>query len=150
MQGEFYEFLVRLTTERVKFLVVGGLACAFNGFVRTTEDVDILIDASPENVGKLLAVLGTWGDGFSRGLSVADFTLEPGAIRVEEDFPLDIFTVLGGKTYQGFVEKAGTTADGIRYLAPEDLIEVKRRTHREKDQIDVLAMERILSERKQM
>ena len=32
-----------MSQQGVEFLVVGGVACALNGFIRATEDVDILI-----------------------------------------------------------------------------------------------------------
>ena len=132
----------------VKFIVVGGLACAFNGFIRTTEGVDILVETSPENVTGVITVLSAWGGGIAKDLPAEEFRLEPGAIRIEEDFPLDMFTVLGGKTYGDFIKTAGTSQDGFRYLSPKDLIEVKANTHREKDQIDILALKRLLHETK--
>ena len=146
MQGEFKQLLSALQQQDVKLIIVGGLACAFNGFIRTTEDVDILVETSPGNVRRLIAVLSAWGDGVAKDLPLEEFRLEPGAIRIEEDFPLDIFTVLGGKTYAEFIKTARTSPDGFVYLSPADLIEVKTGTHREKDQIDILALRRLLRE----
>jgi len=145
MQSEFKQFLLTLRQKDVRFIVAGGLACALNGFIRVTEDVDILVDASPENIDRLLAVLARWGEGVAKDLTKAEFRLEPGAIRIEEDFPLDLFTVLNGKTYQDYIRGAEVSADGIQYLSIADLIETKQNTHREKDQIDILALRRILN-----
>ena len=41
----------------VEFLVIGGVAVGFHGFVRGTKDVDIVPSPEPENLGKLAAVL---------------------------------------------------------------------------------------------
>lgn len=75
----------------VVFTVVGGVAVGLNGFVRTTEDLDILVEGSPSNIRKLLNCLLQFGQGFATELRQEDFTDEEGAIRVREDFDLDIF-----------------------------------------------------------
>jgi predicted nucleotidyltransferase len=44
---DFEKLLQMLYDGGVKFIVVGGVACALNSFVRSTDDLDILmIDAS--------------------------------------------------------------------------------------------------------
>ncbi len=101
---DFEELLVFLTSNDIKFIVVGGVACALNGFVRATEDVDILVEASKNNILKLLEVLKSWGEGYAKELSIADFPLSAGAIRIIESFPLDIFTILNGKNYHEYIK----------------------------------------------
>ena len=54
MDTPYEKLLAKLARAEVKFIIVGGVAVALNGFVRTTEDVDILIEASADNVGRLL------------------------------------------------------------------------------------------------
>src|SRR5205814_2314310 len=73
------------------------------GFVRTTEDVDILIESSSENVTRLLNELGNFGEGHARELRPADFSDTEGAIRIIEDFPLDVFTIMRSKRYADLV-----------------------------------------------
>jgi hypothetical protein len=46
------ELLVLLADQEIEFITVGGLACAFNGYVRTTDDVDILIHRDKDNIKK--------------------------------------------------------------------------------------------------
>jgi len=59
-----FEGLLRLLSDRgIKFIVVGGVACALNGFVRATEDVDILIETSEANITSMLNTLREWGEG---------------------------------------------------------------------------------------
>ncbi len=41
----------------VRYLVVGGLAVVAHGYVRTTEDVDLVIGLEPENIRRGLAAL---------------------------------------------------------------------------------------------
>lgn len=141
---DFEELLLLLLSAKIKFIVVGGVACALNGFVRATEDVDILIETSEENVKNLLDVLQTWGDGYARELTAEDFPLSPGAVRLIEDFPLDIFTLLNQKTYDDLLSGIGVTEQGIRYLNAERLIEMKKDSFREKDKLDIIALKKII------
>jgi len=146
---QFERLLAELARGGVDFAVVGGVAVALNGFVRATDDVDILVHEAPANVRKLLDCLANWGEGWARELKLEDFRPQEGSIRVMEDFDLDIFTRLRGKSLDDFrprlrhVEIEGVSAP---YLAPEDLILVKEGSRREKDQLDVAAMRRILLE----
>ena len=73
MDTPYEKLLENLARAEVNFILVGGVAVALNGFVRTTEDVDILIERSPENVGRLLDALSAFGEGHARELTAADF-----------------------------------------------------------------------------
>ncbi len=39
-----------LNAEDVRYVLIGGFAVILHGFVRATKDVDLLVDASPENI----------------------------------------------------------------------------------------------------
>ena len=124
-------------------MIVGGVAVALNGFVRTTEDIDILIEASAENVTRLLDELRNFGEGHARELSPADFSDSEGAIRIIEDFPLDVFTMMRGKRYADLVGSTKTTRIDdveVRYLNSEALIGLKSDSQRDQDRIDVSAL----------
>jgi predicted nucleotidyltransferase len=149
MDTPYEKLLVDLARADVRFIVVGGVAVALNGFVRTTEDVDILIDRSPGNVGQLLTALASFGEGHARELSWADFDEAEGAIRVVEDFPLDIFTVMRGHRYADLIDSAEQTDIGgaaIRFLNADGLIRLKENSGREKDQIDIAALRKLARE----
>ena len=146
MDTPYEKLLVSLARADVRFIVVGGLAVALNGFVRTTEDVDILIDSGSDNVAALLDALSSFGDGHARELSPEDFVETEGAIRIIEDFPLDIFTVMRGQRYADLIQSVKTTeVDGcsIPYLQPSALISLKENSLREKDRIDVEALKNL-------
>jgi hypothetical protein len=145
MDTPYEKLLVDLARANIRFIVVGGVAVALNGFVRTTEDVDILIERSRDNVEQLLAALASFGEGHARELSWADFEETEGAIRVVEDFPLDIFTVMRGHRYADFTGSVGETEIGgaaIKFLNTDGLIRLKENSARGKDQIDVAALRR--------
>ncbi len=143
MVTPYEELLANLARAEIKFMVVGGVAVALNGFVRTTDDVDILIERSEENVARLLTVLASFGAGHARELSFKDFDEVEGAVRVVEDFPLDIFTVMRGHRYAELIQHVRQTEiHGIlvHFLDAEGLIRLKQDSHREKDRIDIAAL----------
>ena len=143
MDTPYEKLLAKLVRAEVKFIIVGGVAVALNGFVRTTEDIDILIEASAENVTRLLDELRNFGEGYARELSPADFSDSEGAIRIIEDFPLGVFTMMRGKRYADLVGSTKTTRIDdveVRYLNSEALIALKSDSQRDQDRIDVSAL----------
>jgi hypothetical protein len=147
--SEFEKLLAGLARAGVDFAVAGGLAVILNGYPRATLDADILVHDSPENIGKLLEYLKTWGEGCARELAVEEFLcLEQGAIRVSEDFDLDIFVKMAGKRLDDFranLRYFESDAVRVAYLSPADLILLKSGSWREKDQLDIAAMKEIIA-----
>lgn len=47
---QFEKLLVGLARAGVDFAVVGGVAVSLNGFIRATDDVDILVDEDRLNI----------------------------------------------------------------------------------------------------
>lgn len=145
--SQFEGLLVGLARAGVEFAVVGGLAVILNGYARLTQDVDILVEDSPANIRRLLAHLGTWGEGWARELRPEEFAPQEGAIRISEDFDLDVFTRMRGHSLADFAPRLRTfETQGvhIRYLSPADLVDLKKTSWRDKDRLDVLALGEIL------
>lgn len=140
----FEKPLVALARTGVDFALVGGLAVILNGYPRTTLDVDIVVSPAPENIRLLIATLSGWGEGWARELTVADFaSMEEGAVRVMEEFDLDIFVRMRGRTLEDFRPELRFLAVAnvrIPYISPAALIHCKADSWREKDRLDVLAM----------
>jgi hypothetical protein len=146
---QFEKLLVALAQSGVDFAVVGGVAVSLNGFIRATDDVDVLVQEAPENIRKLLECLANWGEGWARELKVEDFVPQEGSIRVIEAFDLDIFTRMRGYSLADFrprLRHLETSSVRIPYLAPEDLILLKQDSWREKDKLDVAALRKILGQ----
>jgi hypothetical protein len=136
MSDTFESLLVDLSRTGVDYLVTDGVAVCLNSFVRATQDPAFLVEASPANLRRLLACLATFGEGFARELSPEDLGREEGAVRVNEDFALDLFTLMRNRTFADFAAAARPLEiEGVvvRYLAPEALIELKSPSTREKD-----------------
>lgn len=152
----YEKLLVSLVDAGVQFMTVGALACAFNGVVRATLDVDIVIARTPENVRALLDALARFGSGAARELCWDDFDDEPGAVRVIEEFPLDIFVRIGGYTYEELLRWRRTYVvddEGRRvaipYVNAEGMIAIKSSSHREQDRLDIAALQRLSQEDQQ-
>ena len=149
MDTPFEKLLVRLVDHGVQFIVVGGVAVALQGYLRSTEDVDVLIEAGRENVSRLLEALADYGEGFARELTPDDFTDEEGAIRIVEESEfcqIDIFTRMTGLHYADLLPDAGTldlNGCPIRYASKASLIRLKSSSVREKDRLDVMALQRL-------
>lgn len=56
-ETDFPLLLRRLAGGDVRFLLVGGLAAVVHGSARLTQDIDVVYDRSPENIGRLVAAL---------------------------------------------------------------------------------------------
>ena len=145
--SRFEKLLADLTQSGIDFAVVGGLAVILNGYPRLTVDADIIVNDAHENILKMLKCLQGWGEGWARELKVEDFVPQEGSIRLMEDFDLDIFTRMRGKSLNDFrpnlrhIEMHGVR---VPILDPANLIYLKSGSWREKDQLDVLAMKEIL------
>ena len=152
MDTPYERLLAKLARAEVKFIIVGGVAVALNGFVRATEDVDILVEGSIQNVTRLLEELRNFGEGHARQLTPVDFGETEGAVRIIEDFPLDVFTVMRGKRYADLIGSTKPTRIDdvdVRYLNPEALIAIKRDSQRDQDRIDVVALRSIQERERQ-
>jgi hypothetical protein len=73
-----HELLRRLNAAGVEYVVVGGLAVGAWGYVRGTDDADIVPDPSSENLERLACVL----EELDGRVVVADKVTEPSAIKL--------------------------------------------------------------------
>ncbi|HTG42958.1 MAG TPA: DUF6036 family nucleotidyltransferase [Verrucomicrobiae bacterium] len=145
--SRFGKLLAGLVLNGVDFAIVGGLAVIINGYDHLTLDAAILVSDSPANLRKLLDYLSRWGEGWARELTLEDFGPQEGSIRVTEEFDLDIFTRMRGKSLDDFrprLRQLEVGAIPVRYLGPADLVFLKQNSWREKDKLDVLAMNEVL------
>ena len=63
--SDFSEFLRLLDAHEVRYLLVGGWAVGYHGYVRATADMDIWVDREQENAERLVEVLREFGFGGS-------------------------------------------------------------------------------------
>ena len=151
--SQFEKLLAQIAAAGIDFAAVGGLAVILNGYERQTRDVDIIVHPAPENIRKLLSFLTTWGEGWARELTQADFeSLEEGSLRIQEEFDLDVFVKMRGRSLDDFRPRLRyLESDGVQIpvIAPEDLIHCKETSWRDKDKLDVAALREILRREQQ-
>ena len=75
MNSDFEELLRIFDATAVKYLIVGGHAVMLYTEPRYTKDLDIWIEASPDNADKVFRALAEFGAPLS-GLSTGDFVRE--------------------------------------------------------------------------
>ncbi len=144
LSQDFKEFIRFLNESDVRYLVVGGYAVAIHGHPRYTKDVDIWIENSKENAGRLLIALEKFGFG-SLGLSEQDFT-EVGQV-IQLGYPpsrIDILTSADGVNFDECYEtKVIVSFDDlpVDFIGLDKLKENKRSTGRPQDLADLDALQ---------
>lgn len=140
LNPDFKAFIRSLNVNDVRYLVIGGYAVAFHGYPRYTRDLDIWIERSTDNSGRMVKALDQFGFG-SLGLKEADF-LAPDQI-IQLGYPpsrIDLITtppgVDFGKCHAARVE---VEVDGVlvSFIDLENLKKNKRATGRHQDLADL-------------
>jgi hypothetical protein len=133
-----------LEAERVEYALIGGYALALQGIVRLTEDVDILVDPTPENARRWVRALARLPDGAAKELE-GDETLhaEPYAIRINDEFTVDVMNSASGLTWLDLLPYR-TRIDGIVVVSLPGLLRMKEHG-RLKDQADAEAIRQALA-----
>lgn len=132
-----------LNEQGAKYLVVGGFAVIQHGFFRTTGDIDILLDPSPENQAKAKKALEILPDKAVRELANDDLR-DYVVVRVCDEVVVDLMMMACGVSYEeAEPEIQFFTIDGvpIPFASPKLLLRTKQ-THREKDAEDCFFLER--------
>jgi len=98
------EDLVKLCEELnrlgAKYIVIGGLAMNNLGLVRTTEDVDLLIDPSPENQHRVREALLILPEKAIRELGADEDLRQWIVTRVNDEITVDLMTEACGVRYE--------------------------------------------------
>src|SRR5438093_2667159 len=72
MNPDFIDLLRAFADAEVRFLVVGAYALALHGRPRATGDLDIWVEATPENAERVMSALAAFGAPLTE-IAVADF-----------------------------------------------------------------------------
>jgi hypothetical protein len=145
-QDALLKLLGRFQAEGVQYILVGGQAVRLNGFVRATEDIDVLLPSSRDNGRKVIRALGFLPS--SSELRAEWFEVTPGEpenIRVADELLIDLLFAANGQTYESLQEHVRVlTVDEveIRTLDIEGLLKTKT-DYRDKDKIDREALTRL-------
>lgn len=131
-----------------RYLVIGGFAINYHGYIRATEDIDILVAADPENQRRTRQALEILPDKAIRELGEEDFR-DYVVVRVSDEILVDIMTAACGVEYEEAslkIEWANFEGVAIPFATPELLLRLKQ-TYRESDVADRIFLHRRIAER---
>ena len=140
--------IAALNARRVDYAVFGAIAMTLHGLVRATEDLDLFIAPTSENIERLRAALGdVFGDPEIGKITAADLLGDYPSVRYcppHQTFYLDILTRLGDAFTFADLEIETKPFDGMpaRVVTPRGLYKMKKDTVRLKDRADAEMLRR--------
>lgn len=144
MNQDFVDLLRSFAAHNVRFLVVGAYALAFHGRPRATGDLDLWVDATPENAGRVWPALRAFGAPLGE-VSEGDFAT-PGIV-FQIGLPPGRIDILTQLTALSFDEAWSSRLRGafgpidVDFIGREAFIRNKLATGRDKDRVDAKSLE---------
>ncbi len=139
-EKDYEEFLELLNKHKVRYCIIGSYALSFHARPRYTKDIDVLVDASPENAKNILTVLDKFGFG-SLNLRVEDFSEKGNIIQLGyEPVRIDIITSLKGIDFSDIWENRVQGPYGnqmVNFIDRQNLIKSKKISNRTQDRADL-------------
>lgn len=139
------EFLAALNSAGASYVVIGGIAVLSHIPYRTTRDIDVLIEPTPENARKVRDAVRRWG-GFEPDYSVEDF-LSGDVLSFGELLRAEIHAAVPGVTWEGvWARRIPGDLLGVPtfFASLDDLIAMKEAAGRpEKDVPDLKRLRRL-------
>lgn len=137
---DFVALCARLNELKARYIVIGGFAIITSGYPRSTMDVDLLIDSSLENEALVYLALEILPDQAVKELSPGEVS-QYSVVRVGDEICVDLMSSACGIGYEEAIrDSIIRTIDGvpIPFASPRLLWRMKEKTHRVKDQADLL------------
>ncbi len=143
--GDFQDFLTALNEAEVAYVLVGGMAVVLHGYMRTTGDMDVFVEQTPENYKKVVSAFQlfkmpvfdmTESKFLSKDFDVWSFGREP--VRI------DLMTDVKGITFEEAFTNSNIYEENgiaIRFLHLSTLIKAKKASGRYKDLDDIENLE---------
>lgn len=137
---DFKEFLRLLESHGVEYLLIGGYAVGYYGYVRATADMDVWISSKPENADKVVAALREFGFDLP-GLDRSLFIEEGNVVRMGvPPFRLEILTSISGVDFaRCYEDRVSATIDAlpVSVIRLDHLKANKKASGRLKDLVDL-------------
>ncbi len=134
-----------LSVHKVKYLLIGGVACGVHGSPRATVDIDLLIEPTQRNAKRLLAALSAAGFG-TASLTAPDQVVAHELSVFEDWVRIDVLTRAKGLTFDAAWRRRVDRRLGgvtIHLVSLDDLIRSKRAAGRPIDRADVAVLHQI-------
>lgn len=146
LNQDFKELLQSFATFEVRYVVVGGYAVVAHGVVRTTKDIDLFVEPSEDNAGRVIKALDAFG---MRGAIMEPEKLaEPNKIAFLGVPPrrIDIITGIEGVAFEeAWSSRIVVDVDGVpvSFIGRGALIKNKKAVGRPQDLADVAKLEMV-------
>lgn len=146
LPNDYKEFIELLRSNKVRYMLIGGLAVSLHGYPRSTYDLDLFVGNDHENLGRLRAALTSFGfaeidvfpETFSSGKKLIELGVEP--VKIE------ILNFASGLDFEeAYKNRTTGILDGIEVslIGLEDLKINKKASGRYKDLDDLEHLEAI-------
>lgn len=146
-RDEIVRVLRAFETAGLEYVLIGATAMGFHGLVRATEDLDLIVRATPENLERLRQALRTAYamDPHIEDIRTEDLLGEYPAVRYYPptgDLYFDVLTRLGEAARFETIEAEIKEVDGVRVhvATPAALFRLKKGTVRPLDHQDAAAL----------
>lgn len=143
-ESRLAEVCARLNSHRAHYVLVGARAVQLWGSTRATRDIDILIERTVPNAGRVLAALTEVGFGLTGEWAAEEVVKK--AVTIIGDTPrVDILTVAFALHYAEARKDATVfTLEGVKIpTASIDHLIKSKRTGRPQDTADIVVLEEI-------
>ena len=136
---DFREFIELLNKNKVRYLIIGGYAVVYHGYVRSTNDIDIWVDIGDANIKRLIAALDEFGFSVLK-FKKTDFL--PNQI-IQLGYPpnrVDIITSPAGVSFDECYasrEQVDLDRTTVSFIDLENLLRSKRAAGRTRDLADI-------------
>ena len=136
-QNDLVKLCAALNDQGARYIVVGGMAINQQGFLRATEDIDLLLENSRENQVRVRKALETLPDQAVRDVNDSDLD-EYVVVRVADEIVVDLMLSACGIGYQEAVSEVEIiTINGVPIpFASARLLLRTKQTYRDKDIAD--------------
>lgn len=148
--SHFEEFIAALNANQVKYLIIGAHAVAYHARPRATKDLDVFLEADPENSVRIIKAIKDFFYGKNPGFNESDFLDTEWTVQL--GFPpnrIDLILKIDGisnfqEIWKNRVEsKYGTVP--CSYISLDDLIRNKEASNRIQDQADLRTLLKVRS-----
>lgn len=136
-RSDLVRLCAALNDSGARYIVVGGAAIIELGLMRSTMDLDFLVQAGAPNVALVCSALSILSEGAAREVDphdVENFTV----VRINDEFTVDLMGSACGMTYEyalPYIE--WKVLDGVKIpFASAQLLWKTKQTYREKDALD--------------
>jgi len=158
---DYLEIFSQLNANKIKYIIVGGLAINIHGIPRATYDIDLLLDMNKENLEKFIFLMKKLGYKPKVPVKIEDFLSEEKRKKWIKEKNMKAFSLYNSKLILSEIDVViNTTLDyekaikNVVYkkvkniilpvISIKDLIKMKSESSRKQDILDIEMLKKLL------